>query len=148
MLLVVGRRTSTWSFHFSSLIQADWSYQILFLLCLTRIFLDQLSHWFQMLPKKHTKFKFDDKLFTQGKRFNPKITRPQKNQIQLEYTKEKLRQKAGLSMSIAHFLTYRRVLQESARSLKKFKKRSGKGSCFSIMVCGTISGHLSHIVDT
>ena len=89
-----------------------------------------------MLPKKHTKFNFDDKLCSQGKLFNPKITRSQKNQVQLEYTKENLRQKAGLSTSIAQFLK----LQESARSSKKLK-RSGKGSCFSRMVCGTISGH-------
>ena len=85
-----------------------------------------------MLPKKHTKFHFDDTLFSQGNLFNPKITRSQKNQFQLEYTKEKLRQKAGLSMSIAQFLE----LQESAPSLRSLKRELVKevvlAECFVV----------------
>ena len=41
-------------------------------------------------------------------------------------TKENLRHKAGLGMSVAQFCE----LQESDPSLEKFRKGSGKGSCF------------------
>ena len=70
-----------------------------------------------------TKFKFDDEFFSQGKLNNPKLTRSQKQQAQYEHAKEQLTQKAGLGMSVAQ-------LQESDSSFKKFRKVSGKRSCF------------------
>ena len=73
-----------------------------------------------------TEFNFDDELFSQDKLTNPKLTRSQKRQARHEHTEEQLRQKAGLGMSVAQF----RELQESDPSLEKFRKGSGKGSCF------------------
>ena len=73
-----------------------------------------------------TEFNFDDELFSQDKLTNPKLTKSQKRQPWHEHTKEQLRQKAGLGMSVAQFCE----LQESDPSLEKFRKGSGKGSCF------------------
>ena len=82
--------------------------------------------------------------FSQDKLTNPKLTRSQKHQTWHEHTKEQLRQNAGLGMSVAQF----HKLQENDPSLEKFRKGSGKEVVLSRIVCGTISGHLSCIVDT
>ena len=58
--------------------------------------------------------------------FSQELTRSQKHQAQREHVEEKLRQKAGLDMSVAQF----REPQENDPSLQKFRKGSGKGSCF------------------
>ena len=64
--------------------------------------------------------------FSHYKLINTKLTRSQKCQVRHEDAEEQLRQKAGLSMSVAQF----RELQESDPSLEKFRKGSVKGSCF------------------